>query len=165
MAPNIPEIKEKDVIILPLKDVVIDQRSRCWCRLPYPNHPHGCPNHGKRKICPPQAPVFEEIIKSPFILAAVKFNLEQHVKKMKKKHPDWSDRRARCVLYWQGKVNKQLREICEKIVSNAPNSIILYKPEANGVHVFETCRKIGLILERNPQKIVWKIAIIGTRQT
>jgi hypothetical protein len=26
------------------------------CRLPYPNHPKGCPNYGKRALCPPKAP-------------------------------------------------------------------------------------------------------------
>jgi hypothetical protein len=40
---------------------------------------------------------------------------------------------------------------------------VLYKPEGNGVNVFETCRKIGLILERNPKKFVWKVAIIGKK--
>jgi predicted metal-binding protein len=155
--------EEKDVIISQLKEVVVNRRSRDWCKLPYTDHPHGCPNYGKRKTCPPQSPLFEKIVKSPFTLVAVKFNLENHVKKMKKKHPGWSDRKARCVLYWQKKMNRCLRETCERIASNNPNSVVLYKPEANGVNVFETCRKIGLILEKNPQKIVWKIAIIGNK--
>lgn len=154
--------EEENVKVLNLKEVALNPRARGWCKLPYPDHPHGCPSFGKREICPPKSQLFEKIVKSPFTLVAVKFDLERHVKKMKEKHPEWSDRRARCVLYWQKKVDKQLREVCERIASD--NSVILYKPEANGVNLFLTCRKIGLALEKNPQKIVWKIAIIGNKK-
>jgi hypothetical protein len=154
---------QNDVIISELKDVVIDYRARAWCCLPYPNHPNGCPNFGKSEECPPEAPLFETIIKPPFTLVAVRFNLEEHVRKMKEKHPNWSEKRAKCLLYWQRKVNKRLRKICEGIASKIPNAIVLYRPEGNGVNVFETCRKIGLILERNPKKFVWKVAIIGEK--
>ncbi|KKK81159.1 hypothetical protein LCGC14_2816310, partial [marine sediment metagenome] len=27
-------------------DLIIDHRAREWCKLPYPNHPRGCPNYG-----------------------------------------------------------------------------------------------------------------------
>jgi len=126
------------------------------------NHPKDCQNYGKNN-CPPQAPLFEKIVKPPFTLVAVKFNLEKHAKRMKEKHPNLSDRQARSSLYWQKKVNKQLREISEKTASKIPNSMIIYRPEATGVNLFETCRRIGLKLERNPKKIVWKIAIIGIK--
>ena len=158
------KIKRKDLIILQPKNIIIDYRARGWCKLPYPDHRLGCPNYGKRKTCPPRAPLFEKIVKSPFVLVAVKFNLARHIKQMKARHPDWSDRQAKCVLYWQGKVNKYLKDICEGIKSTIPNSVILNKPEAHGVHVFETCRKNGLILEGNPKRIVWKISIIGIKK-
>ncbi|RLG17113.1 hypothetical protein DRN62_02100 [Nanoarchaeota archaeon] len=158
------EVQNNDVMIKKLKEVVIDHRSRAWCRLPYPGHPKGCPNYGKDETCPPKAPLLEEIAEPPFVLVAVKFDLEEHVKRMKERHPNWSDRKARCLLYWQKKVDKRLREICEKVASDMPNALILYKPEAHGVHVFETCRRAGLTLERNPKKVVWKVAIIGTKR-
>ncbi|MHA2337493.1 MAG: hypothetical protein ACXACX_09325 [Candidatus Hodarchaeales archaeon] len=151
----------KDVKVLELKNVVIDYRTRSWCKLKYPDHPKGCPNFGKKEICPPQSPLFEQVVKPPYTLVAVKFNLEKHAKEMKKRHPNWSDKQARCVLYWQGKLDKKLREVSEKVASKITNSKIVYKPESYGVHVFETCRKLGFILERNPQKILWKITIIG----
>jgi len=56
-----------------------------WCKLPYPNHPKGCPNYGKRKNCPPNVPLIDKIIAPPYILVAIKFNLKEHMKKMKKK--------------------------------------------------------------------------------
>ena len=61
------------------------------------------------------------------------------------------------------KSEQAVEKICEGIASKIPNAIVLYKPEGNGVNVFETCRKIGLILERNPKKFVWKVAIIGKK--
>ena len=38
-------------------EVVVDYRARDWCRLPYPDHPRGCPNFGRRADCPPMAPL------------------------------------------------------------------------------------------------------------
>jgi len=156
--------ENKDIFVSQLNDVVIDNHSRAWCKLAYPGHPNGCPNFGKRAGCPPHSLLFEQLVRPPFTLVAVKFNLEEHAKRMKEKHPAWSDRQARCVLYWQAGVDKRLREACEKTASEIPNSLIIYKPEAAGVHVFETCRKIGLVLERNPHKILWKVAIIGIKK-
>jgi predicted metal-binding protein len=140
----------------------INMESRVWCKLPYPDHPNGCPNYGKRLICPPQAPLFEDVIVPPFKLVAVRFDLEKWVNDMKEKHPNWSDRQARCCLYWQGMVRKHLREACEKIVVDTEE--ILYVPEAMGVNVFQTCAEVGIKLERNPRKFVWKIAIIGRKK-
>ncbi|NVM23992.1 MAG: hypothetical protein HWN68_19710 [Desulfobacterales bacterium] len=76
--------------------------------------------------------------------------------------PTWSDRQARCCLYWQGKVRKRLREECDRLASD--DDLILYSPEAMGVHVFRTCELVGLHLEKNPQDFVWKVAILGKRK-
>ncbi len=159
------KIKEKNRLVLPIEELVVDYRTRAWCKLPYPGHPEGCPNFGKKEICPPRAPLIEQVIKPPFFLVGVKFNLKKHTERMKRKHPDWSKRKARCLLYWQKKVNKRLRELSEKVSSNIPDSKIVYIPEATGVDVFETCRKNGLTLDKNPDEIVWKIAIIGKKRS
>ena len=151
-------------MILKIKKIIKSKNINKWCKLPYPGHPNGCPNYNKKKTCPPKAPSFEKIIKPPYILVAVKFNLEEHVKKMKQKHPNWTDKQARCVLYWQNRVNKQLRELSEKTASKIPNSMILNMPEANSINLFETCKKEGLILKSNPQKIIWKMSIIGIKK-
>lgn len=150
----------KDLIIQDLKEVDINTNSKEWCRLPYPSHKKGCPNYGKEG-CPPNIPDFNDIVNPPFKLVAVKFDLKEHAKKMKEKHPDWSERKARCVLYWQKKLNKKLREESEKIASEIKNSKIVHRPEAYGVNLFTTCRKFGLKLKKNPQETVWKMTIIG----
>lgn len=154
-------MKEEQKIVAPIKEVVLERRARDWCKLPYPDHPRGCPNYGKRDSCPPASPLFENVVEEPYVLVGVRFDLEGWSGRMKERHPDWSKRQARNCLYWQGKVRKRLREVCEKEKGKVPNPIILYTPEGTGVNVFETCRKAGLKLEKNPQKIVWKIAIIG----
>jgi len=151
-----------EVTIMTLSDVVIDLRARNWCKLPYPDHPKGCPNYNKRESCPPLVALFEDKIEPPYILVGVKFNLDKWVKRMKEKHPEWSDRQARCCLYWQGKVRKILRKTCENICRE--DELIIYNPEGMGVHVFETCRRLGIKLKRNPRDMIWKIAIIGRKR-
>jgi len=148
-------------VVKPLQNIIWDEHTSDWCRLPYPRHPKGCPNYGKKEGCPPQAKKVWSIIKAPYFLVGVCFNLKEHVQRMKRKHREWSDAQARCLLYWQPKVNKKLRHVAERFSSQIPNSIVLYTPEANGVHVFKTCKEIGIVLERNPQNFVWKIALIG----
>lgn len=37
-------------------------KTRIWCKLPYPNHPHGCPNYGKNPNCPPNTEIMENIL-------------------------------------------------------------------------------------------------------
>lgn len=149
------------VKIIPLKEVELNSHVGEWCQLPYLGHPHGCPNYNKKLTCPPNALDFKDLVKPPFTLVGVRFDLESHAKRMLERHPEWSERQCRCLLYWQGRVNKHLREACEKVASQILNSRIVYVPEANGVQVFNTCFKVGLILERPPRKYVWKIAIIG----
>lgn len=152
-----------EVLIRPLARVVMDLRARDWCKLPYPNHPRGCPNYGKKDGCPPQTPLFIDVIE-PRLLVAVKFDLGAWARRMKEKHPNWSDRQARCCLYWQGKVRKILREVCGYYSRRFGHDAIIYKPEAMGVHVFATCATVGINLERNPQNIVYKVAIIGRKK-
>jgi hypothetical protein len=41
------------------------------------------------------------------------------------------------------------------------NFNVSFIPEAMGVDVFETCKVIGLPIERNPQHYVHKIALVG----
>jgi len=95
-----------EVVVKPLEKIIYNLKSRGWCKLPYPGHPRGCPNYGKRDICPPKAPLIMDVPDPPFILVGVSFDLGAWAKKLKKKHPHWSDKKARCCLYWQGKVRR-----------------------------------------------------------
>ena len=151
---------------IPIKRLVVfkDTGSR-FCRLPYPNHPNGCPNYYKKKTCPPFAPmagVFFDLSK-PLYFVHSEFNLEAHAKRMKDKHPEWSERQCRCVLYWQGTSRKQLRKrvygATELLRTNATTTC----PEGMGVNVYMTARLSGLFLQRiRNLNICRHIALLGT---
>ena len=42
---------------------------------------------------------------------------------------------------------------------------VIERPEANGIDIFNTCNNIGIFLDRNPKKIMWKIILIGKKLT
>lgn len=155
--------------------LVIDPRTREWCKLSYSDHPNGCPNYNKRDTCPPKAPLINEYfdLKQSHWFAIIKYNVTEHAVLLKEKHPDWSDKQCRCCLYWQNTARKQLRDIIKKFikeknfVSNFSDTDIgkldyTLIPEAMGVNVFRTCRKIGVHIMKNPINIIYKVALIGS---
>lgn len=145
-------------MIFRIKDLVIDMRAREWCKLPYPRHPKGCPNYGQRKTCPPQAPLITEWadLSKPIYFAVIEFNLAEHMAKMRQKHPLWSEAQLRCCLYWQGKVNKLLREYALSFGGKCTMC-----PEAMGVNVIESAKRAGLPIRIKPQGKIYKIALLN----
>ncbi len=141
----------------------VDMEARRWCLLPYPGHPRGCPNYGKRRTCPPIAPEVGDFFNLSgrmwFIL--MPFDLEAQAAKMRERHPGWSERQARNCLYWQGTVNKALRMYTTIFASHKPGVRTTYCPEAMGVHVFDTAEAVGVPLERVPTRLVRKVAMVG----
>lgn len=148
---------------------VIDLSVRQLCYQPYPNHPKGCPNYGKRDTCPPKAPFFDEIfdLNKPILAVWVSFDLTAHRTRMLKKHPNWTRRQQDCCLYWQGSVNKRLRinvahHITRHVLfDNNKFLIVTYVPEAMAVNVTETMKNAGVELEWPPENKVIKVAFIG----
>ena len=143
--------------------IVIDYRAREWCKLPYPDHPLGCPNYRLRDTCPPNAPLIEDYfdLSQPLWLTVVEFNLAEHISRMKQKHPNWSDRQAKCVLYWQGGVNKELRLQASRF-AKANGLLYTLCPEAMGVQVIKTAKLVGIPIKPRPVDYVYKIALSGT---
>ena len=145
-------------------EVVVDHSMRGKCTLPYPGHPKGCPNFGKKDICPPKAPMIEQVLNlaEPVWLVAVPFDLAAHVQEMGKKHPGWTMRQRANLLYWQGSVKKRLAQKakCQAIVEDL--SLIIGCPEACGVDMTATCAAAGIYLEWPPVNTVWKAVLIGT---
>mgnify|MGYP000090947200 CR=1 FL=1 len=144
-------------------ELVIDYRAREWCKLPYPNHPHGCPNYNHRATCPPEAPLIENFIdlSRPVLAVFCGFKLNEHIERMHQKHPDWSERQLKCVLYWQGSVNKRLRDLAKLYSYTYASSIYTLCPEAMGVNVIKTMKKVGLPIYPRPKDIVFKVGLIG----
>jgi hypothetical protein len=151
------------------KKIVIDYSVRNLCARPYPNHPYGCPNFGKRLTCPPNSHFIDDIydISCGFWVVWIDFDLGAHRRKMKKRHPDWSERQIDCCLYWQGTANKMLREEvadAEYYLDGRGGWQVSYCPEALGVNVTATMRNLKIDLEWPPKEIVRKVAIFGLQK-
>jgi len=147
-----------------LSEVVYDVRARdgTWCKLPYPNHPRGCPNFPQ---CPESQPNFIDI-QNQYVWYAVleEFDLVTHAEKMKRKHPNWSERQCRNLLYWQNSVVKRLKAKVQSYKSDE-SDIILEIPEASGINIFETLSQVGVILQRNHPNYIVKIMLLGKPKT
>jgi len=144
--------------------LVVDYEARKWCVLPYPDHPKGCPNFGKKPICPPQVEYIEDWLKDTgeLRLVCVSFNLNEHAERMIERNPHWSQRQARCLLYWQPKVNKALISLVSTLVHE--NGLkITYCPEAMGVDVIKTAQSVGIPIVAPPKDIIHKIALVATK--
>lgn len=141
----------------------IDYRSREWCKLPYPGHPKGCPNYGLKSHCPPQAPKIEDWLDltKPHWFVVVDFNLKEFARQLRHKNPDLTDRQTRCVLYWQGKVRKMLKDDIAKFQYHHPGTVFTLLPEAMGIHVITTARRVGIPIKARPEDIIIKIALVG----
>lgn len=151
--------------ILKVKRLVLSTKTGGWCKLPYPGHSKGCPNYYKSAKCPPKAPHLADFIdlSKPLYLVWSEFDLKRHVEKMKRKHPGWSDRQCRCVLYWQSQSRKQLKERTQIAAGILKTNRTTTCPEAMGVNVFATARVSGLLLERTRSiETCRHVSLIGT---
>lgn len=149
-----------------IEQVVIDNSVRSLCIRPYLNHPKGCPNYGKRISCPPECELLEDVydLSKGFYVVWIDFNFESHCRKMRRKHPQWSPRQVECCLYWQGKARKELKEELIDVMfylEGTGNWKVATCPEAMGVNLTETMKKLNVQLEWPPIKIVRKIALVG----
>ena len=91
-----------------------------------------------------------------------RFPLGEHVQRMRARHPNWSERKLRCCLYWQGTARKQLRQRVNAFLAEHPGLVALYTPEGCGVDVTATMAQIGITLEWPPQKYAYQVALVGT---
>jgi len=147
--------------LIRLEKVFFDSRARdgTWCTLPYPNHPKGCPNFPD---CPNDELSFMAYNYYEWFAVIEDFDLKSHSEKMQEKHPRWTKRQCRNLLYWQGGVRKRLREKAKKYAKEIGAHILLQIPEACGVDLFKTMKEHGLELQRKPD-MVHKIMILGRR--
>jgi predicted metal-binding protein len=145
--------------------VQIDHSVRGLCVKEYPNHPKGCPNFGKKKGCPPSAELFDEVydLSKPVFAIINKFDFKSHTDKMRKLHPEWSNRQVECCLYWQPSARKELLKHIKHFKEEHREYTIEPCPEAMGVNITETMKKAGIILEWPPETVTYQIALAGIR--
>jgi len=141
----------------------VNEHSREWCLLPYPNHPYGCPNYGMRVVCLPDAPMIQEFvdIQRSLWLVVVEFNIGKQERRMLQQHPEWSRRQARNLLYWQGEVNSTLSIRTEVFVQEHPGTVYTLCPEAMGVNVIATAQRVGVPVKVKPNSTIYKMALVG----
>ena len=149
------------------KKIIHNRKVLDWCGLPYPGHPKGCPNYcsGKPK-CPPEAPYVTEImdLARPVYIVYSEFDLAGHMAKMKSRHPHWTERQQRNVLYWQNRSRKQMRDRAIEAAKILRANKICAMGESAGVNLYATCYLSGLRLEKiKDLKICRHIALIGWR--
>lgn len=156
-----------NVKILP-ETIVFSRKVQTWCALPYEGHPKGCPNRCKNPLCPPNAKYRDDIIKKYqyFTLFIVKFDIEGHAAKMKKEHPEWTDKMCRNLLYWQGSVRKELKEFIlgerkgkGELLADGSGFLGAQSMESSGIDVFATLQKNNISFERNCEHFVTKVAL------
>lgn len=153
-------------MIFNIHTINVDPMFQELCRKPYPNHPRGCPNYGKKKGCPPKQKLFFDVFDSDFYLIFTEFDLATHVKKMKKRHPKWTDRQLYCCLYWQGTARKNLKAEIERARKLLPHHRIADNPEAMGVNVTDLMKDNADIELKWPPKITtYQVAIAGLKKS
>lgn len=146
---------------------IIDESVRSLCTRPYPNHPKGCPNYGKKAGCPPSILLLDKIfaLNEPVFAIYNIFDFGGHVQKMGERHPGWTQRQCECCLYWQGTARKQLRQEIQRFyklhIGYPP--VVTECPEAHGVNVTETMRSIGHVLQWPPATHAYQVALGGER--
>jgi hypothetical protein len=117
-----------------------------------------------RDHCPPKVGLINQYmdIEKPMHLVIEEFDLAQHIQRMLTLHPHWSDRQARCCLYWQKGVRKKLKQKVELVMDILKLDAVSYVPEGMGVQMYNTCLQSGLKLERiRDLKLHRQIAIVG----
>ena len=157
-------LTQSDADSFPVVVPVQDPNVRGLCRRPYAGHPKGCPNWNKRSVCPPESSQLKDLLNSekPVYCIYNKFDLAEHIARMRKKHPDWSERQLHCCLYWQGTARKQLREKVKAFLVRHPGQLVLPVPEACSVDVTATMATIGITLEWPPKQFAYQVALAGT---
>ncbi len=153
--------------IIKAKRIVMSAKTGDWCRIPYPNHPKGCPKYDKSMACPTMAPHISTIVNldRDIYIVHSQFDLKAHMRKMKAKYPEWTELQCRCVLYWQSTSRDQLAIRIKFALHILQADASAAVPEAMGVNVYATCRLAGLQLEKiRGLKICRHVALIGWRQ-
>ena len=74
-----------DFIMIRIVEPVINHAVRDMCKMPYAGHPAGCPNFGRKRTCPPQAPLFEDIfdLTQPVYVIIYSFDMAIHRSKLR----------------------------------------------------------------------------------
>lgn len=141
----------------------LDPRIQGLCRTPYPRHPKGCPNYGRKPGCPPGVPMFDSLYdcSQPVFAVVSSFDLGGHARAMMKRHPQWSEAQLYCLLYWQPRARKTHRKEVAEFLETVNGYVSIPVPEAYGVNVTETLRRVGIDLEWPPRSVARQVSLVA----
>jgi predicted metal-binding protein len=158
--------------------IVFTDKTAKWCTLPYPGHPRGCPNYGVKRTCPPKIDrsPYSDFVRSArfFKLVLVKVDLNQQSAKMLGKHPDWSDKKSRCLRYWQPGAKKAISDYIERtcqpgdfVLGSGSGAKVFHKErpsmEAAGINVFQTLKNNGIKFEVKPRNYATLVSLVCSK--
>jgi hypothetical protein len=109
----------------------------------------GCPNYNSGiEDCPPEAMHIKEAFRKDSIhLLTVQFPFQEYIDIKKEKHPTWSNRALINQRHWQAHLKRLLDRYWERIKDRYPDHVVIRNPEAMGVNVEETMKKLGIQLQ------------------
>jgi len=157
-------IKNIQPCIIPYK-----KSFQSMCRNPFYGHPHGCPNYCKKAGCPPGAKMIDDLFDlkddcRSFFLIWIDYDIGAFAKKMKKLHPDWTERQCYNPRLWQPTARKMLRDEQNIAIVEHRLETILTSPEAHGINVTQLMKDaVGIILEWPPRDIT-RVVALGTHK-
>jgi len=143
--------------------IMLDVPAASLCAKPYPGHPKGCPNLGKKDGCPPRVvPIDQRLdLSRPVFAIYNSFDMAEHAGRMRDAHPQWSDRQLRCCLYWQPAARRALRAEIRLFHRHLPGMTVIECPEACGVNVTATMETCGIYLEWPPVEYARQVVLAG----
>lgn len=150
---------EKFCKILP---IIYNQKITDLCKKPYYGHSKGCPNYGKRDICPPKMKLVNEILdmNKNIYTIGIKFDLSNHFFKMRKNHPEWTERQVKNCLYYQKGMKNDLYKYVKNVIE-INDKLIIYKPEACGINLIKMLKKENIFIKFPIDDSVWFFVIVG----
>jgi hypothetical protein len=147
--------------------LLFTEKTRKWCRLPYPGHRDGCPNHCQ--ACNTPSVEWERRIKSKhdeFVIVMADFDFQRYKDKRRFEHPAWSERQLGNSRHWQ----KSIKAILVMYIHSrypyydflGAGSGIDGKPsmEAAGINVFGTLARNKIPFEKKPVNKVLMVALV-----
>lgn len=154
---TVADIK-KETIFLGPTEAICDHNIPDLCWKPYPGHKKGCPNYNKKAGCPTKVGYFLDTFDPQIYIIAIKFDFGAYLDMMRERHPEWTDKALRNVLYWQGHVRANLNNFI-KSIELPDNYKILKTPEAMGMNMTDTCKQVGIELEWPPMHNTYAIVV------
>jgi predicted metal-binding protein len=148
------------IIKIDVHDLEISREYQCMCLKRSNSFRNGCPNYGRKAGCPPRKLFNEDYdLNKPVYLIATDFDLTQQTGRIRKMHPDWTEKAVYNPRYWQATARKVHEvEILEFLLIN-PSYRVERSPEGAGINVDNLCRNYGINLEWPPRKVARVVSI------